>query len=161
MHKYRRFKTTMTNRANITEDYVKNFIVRSPVSKLNDLHPEAKREYNRIIQEPLPLTYKLQDISEKLSNLRYEISNPLGGTQHIPFSIIRTHTNNLPVYTEYKNNRNIKQTIIRHIQGDVEEFKNELSKIVSNSNVTHKTGKVVVKGLHEEKIKLWLRRLGF
>lgn len=34
---------------------------------------------------------------------------------------MRSHTNNLPVYSEYKNNRRVEQTtIIRHIRGDID-----------------------------------------
>lgn len=34
--------------------------------------------------------------------------------------ILRTHTKNLPVYSDYKQNRKIEQTtIIRHIRGDI------------------------------------------
>ena len=161
MHKYRRFKTTITPRARITEEYLKEFLVRTPVSNLDKLHPNAKRAYNKSIKEPEPLTYKLQDIPERDAKSFYEISNPLGGTTHIPFQITRTHTNNLPVYTVFKNSRTTKLTVIRHIMGDIEEFKKELGKIVSNSDVSHQTGKVLVKGMHAEKIKLWLRKLGF
>ena len=34
---------------------------------------------------------------------------------------MRTHTDNLPVFSDYKNNRAItKTTIIRHVRGDVD-----------------------------------------
>jgi large subunit ribosomal protein L49 len=161
MYKYRRFRTTMGGKTGIKEEFLKKFIVRKPTGKLDRLHPDAKRVYNRMIQEPEPLKYKLREIPEKEANYYWEISNPLGGTEALPFQVMRTHTNNLPVYMEYKNGRSIQETHIRHIHGDVEEFKRELSKIVSNSVVTHKIGKVIVKGKHCEKVKLWLRRLGF
>lgn len=45
--------------------------------------------------------------------------------------------------------------------GDVEDFKQELSKICSNAPINEKIGRVEVNGLHSEKVKLWLRRLGF
>ncbi len=161
MWKYRRFRTTIGGKSNIKEEYLKTFIVRQPLGKLENLHPRAKKVFNRMIQQPQPLTYKLKEISEKETNSHYEISNPLGGTEYLPFKIQRTHTNNLPVYVDYKSNRSIKETVIRHIEGDVEEFKRELTKVVSNSKVVNKIGKVTVTGLHAEKIKLWLRRLGF
>ena len=155
MYKYRRFKTPYS-KGWIAPDYLKQNIVREPTGKLDKLHPNAKRVYNRMIQEPEPLNYKLQDAA-----LIKDLEIPLGNTLALPFQITRTHTNNLPVYTEYKDMRNTKKTIIRLVSGDIEEFKKELSKIVSNSHIELKTGKVIISGLHKEKITLWLRRLGF
>lgn len=40
-------------------------------------------------------------------------------------------------------------------------FCSELSKVVSNHEITPKVGKIEVKGLHTEPINLWLTRLGF
>ena len=54
-----------------------------------------------------------------------------------------------------------KVTIVRKIFGDVNEFKNELSKIVSNSPIEEKMGRIEIAGFHTQKVKLWLRRLGF
>lgn len=161
MWKYRRFRTTMGGKTNIKEEYLKKFIMRQSTGKLDRLHPNAKRVYNRMIQQPEPLTYKLQEIPEREKNYFWEISKPIGGTEHLPFQIMRTHTNNLPVYMDYKMGRSQKKTVIRHIMGDVEAFKKELSKIVSNSEIEHKVGKVIVTGKHTEKVKLWLRKLGF
>jgi large subunit ribosomal protein L49 len=151
----------MTNRPLVTEENFKRFIVRQSVAKIEKLHPGAKRVFNRMIAEPKPLKYKLQEISEKDALEKYEYKDPLGNTDHIPFAVARTHKGNLPVYTLYRNARSSKETIIRHITGDVHEFKDEVSKIVSNAAVKHKTGKVIITGLHAEKVKLWLRRLGF
>jgi hypothetical protein len=43
----------------------------------------------------------------------------------------------------------------------IKAIKGELQKITSNSDIYEKTGRLEVKGIHSEKIKLWLRRLGF
>jgi len=51
--------------------------------------------------------------------------------------------------------------VIRHIYGDIDEFKEELKKIVSNSTIYEKVGRIEVKGHHRESIMLWLRKLGF
>jgi large subunit ribosomal protein L49 len=161
MWKFRRFRTSITPRKDVYPDYLKKFIVRQPVGKIERMHPDAKKVYNRMIQEPQPLKYKLQEISPEQKNYFWDIQNPLGGNEHVPFKIFRTHTNNLPVYSEYTHERTVKKTVIRHIIGDIDEFKRELSKIVSNAEIKHKTGKVIVSGMHAEKIKLWLRRLGF
>ena len=52
-------------------------------------------------------------------------------------------------------------TVIKGIYGDVGAFKEELSKIVSNSDITEKMGRLEVSGIHSAKVKLWLTRLGF
>jgi large subunit ribosomal protein L49 len=155
MYKYRRFKTPYS-KGWISPDYLKQNIVREPTGKLERLHPNAKRVYNRMTQEPEPLTYKLQD-----AELIKDKEIPLGNTISLPFQILRTHTNNLPVYTEYKDMGNTKKTIVRLVSGDIDEFKREISKIVSNSKVEIKTGKVIISGFHKQKVTDWLRRLGF
>ena len=67
----------------------------------------------------------------------------------------------MPVYTDYKIGGMKKVTIVRKLTGDIDEFKNELRKITSNSTIEEKVGRVEISGLHSEKVKLWLRRLGF
>lgn len=155
MYKYTRFRTRYS-KGWVAPQYLKENLIRQPTGKLERLHPNAKRVYNRMIQEPLPLTYKLH--SEALI-VDKEI--PLGNTENLPFQIARTHTNNLPVYSEFKDMKNTTKTVVRLISGDIEEFRKELSKIVSNAKIEIKTGKVIITGLHREKITLWLRRLGF
>ncbi len=161
MWKFKRFRTTMGGKTGIKEQFLKEFIVRKPTGKLDRLHPGAKRVYNRMTQEPLPLTYKLQEIPKNQAEYFWDINTSQGNTQDLPFKIMRTHTDNLPVYMEYKNGRDIQKTVIRHIRGDVEIFKDEVSKIVSNAKVESKVGKVIINGKHTEKVKFWLRRLGF
>ena len=73
----------------------------------------------------------------------------------------RTHKGNLPVYTDFKAGGTRKITIVRRIYGDIEEFKQELKKIVSNSDIEEKMGRLEVSGMHSQKIKFWLTRLGF
>ena len=92
----------------------------------------------------------------------YHLNEPLGPLQaDMPFTVQRTHKNNLPVYTEYKQGGNLQKTIIRNIVGDVSVFKSELSKVLSNTPITEKMGRVEINGLHTNKVKLWLTRLGF
>ena len=120
------------------------------------IHPEQKALYNKTSQIPLPLKYKLHEMpSSGLFGL------PIGPAASLPFSITRTHVGNLPVYTDLKIGRNQKTTVIRKISGDIDEFKLELSKIVSNYDIIEKIGRVEVKGHHSEVVKTWLRRLGF
>lgn len=119
-------------------------------------HPAQKALYNKTTQVPLPLTYKLQEMPP---DGLYGV--PLGGIETLPFKIMRTHLGNLPVYSDFKNDRNRQITVIRKISGNVDEFKTELQKIVSNYDIKEKIGRVEVKGIHTEAIKTWLRRLGF
>lgn len=65
------------------------------------------------------------------------------------------------MYTEYRSGGQQKVTIIRKIMGDVDGFKSELAKVCSNAPIEEKIGRVEVNGIHSEKVKLWLRRLGF
>ena len=89
------------------------------------------------------------------------MNEPLGPIEALPFQVDRTHKNNLPVYTNYKMGGNQKRTVIRNLTGDITAFKEELSKVVSNSEISEKMGRIEVNGLHTAKVKLWLTRLGF
>jgi hypothetical protein len=116
MYKYRRFQSTISSRKQVTGSYINDFITRQPVGKMNKLHPRARIIYNRMVQEPKPLTYKLQEIDEKT----YDPEVPLGNTSVLPFQILRTHTNNMPVYSDFKHDRSRKSTIVRLVSGDIE-----------------------------------------
>jgi hypothetical protein len=51
--------------------------------------------------------------------------SPLGlKDSSISFSVERTTSGNLPVYIDYKNQRNISRTIIRKVSGDIDDFCN-------------------------------------
>jgi large subunit ribosomal protein L49 len=119
-------------------------------------HPKSFEVFDRLTSPLPPLTYKLQEVPSELP-----ITEPLGNTGHLPFFISRTHRGNLPVYSDYRNDRSRQLTIIRRLLGDVEAFKTELSKVVSNNEVSEKNGRVEVKGLHVDVVSTWLRRLGF
>ena len=67
----------------------------------------------------------------------------------------------MPVYTDYRIGGMRKVTVVRRIYGDINEFKMELSKIVSNAPIEEKMGRLEISGIHSDKVKLWLRRLGF
>ena len=88
-------------------------IVRKPVTRLDKMHPKYRKYWNKMIQEPEALKYKLQDQPALHAD-------PLGPAEDIPFHIERTHTGNLPVYTEFKCNRKQQLTVVRKISGDVD-----------------------------------------
>ena len=50
---------------------------------------------------------------------------------------------------------------MRKVSGDLNELKSELSKVVSNAPIEEKMGRIEISGLHAEKVKLWMRRVGF
>ena len=128
-----------------------------PVTKRVKAHPNIMELHSRMSQPPQPLKFKLQPLPEPDSTWQA----PLGQTAHLPFHVPRTFTGNLPVSTEFRNNRQRKLTVVRKVVGDLDEFKAELAKVVSNAPIFDKTGRVEVRGLHTEAVKLWLRRLGF
>jgi hypothetical protein len=118
MYKYRRFNSTISGTRWVSQSYIKDFITRQPKGNLQRLHPRARVVYNRMIQEPKPLTYKLKELDEKA----HDPEVPLGISDDLPFAVKRTHTNNLPVYTDFANDRSRKHTIVRLISGDIEVY---------------------------------------
>lgn len=46
------------------------------------------------------------------------------------------------MYLDYKNERNVKRTVIRKVSGDIDAFCSELKKVVSNHDVRQKVGRV-------------------
>ena len=115
MYSLRRFRSTMTGNHFFKESYINKMIVRKPELKPRNYAPKAKLIYNEMIKEPLPLTFKLQEIPEN-----HNFNIPLGNTSLLPFQISRTHTRNLPVYTEFRDGRQKKITIVRRVSGDVD-----------------------------------------
>jgi hypothetical protein len=116
MYAARRFRTTIGGNKFIPEYKINKLIVRKPVVKPYRVFPDAAKIYNEMIQEPLPLKYKLQALPEPDTTL----NEPLGNTTHIPFHIERTHNKNLPVYSDFKDGRDRRITIIRKVYGDIE-----------------------------------------
>ena len=49
--------TSQHNKLN--QSYMEKMIVREPKTNPENLHPAAKLKYNRMMQEPKPLTFKL------------------------------------------------------------------------------------------------------
>lgn len=116
MYSARRFRTNIAGNRFIPEYKINKLIVRKPIMRPEKVFPDAAKIFNVMIQEPLPLKFKLQVLPEPDNTF----IKPLGNTSHIPFQIERTHNNNLPVYTDFKNGRQRKITIVRKIYGDIE-----------------------------------------
>ena len=66
----------------------------------------------------------------------------------------------MPVYIKYDSRHVVKKTIIRKLSGDMNKFVDELQKVVSNSEVRKKVGKIEIPGVHKESVETWLLRLG-
>lgn len=80
---------------------------------------------------------------------------------NLPFMVSRAgESNNFPVYTSFKNGRTRVQTIVKKISGDVNEFKNEVEKVVEQE-VEIKSGKLVIEGNYCHRLKLYLLAVGF
>jgi large subunit ribosomal protein L49 len=80
--------------------------------------------------------------------------------QFIPYTVRRTRTKNLPVYTDYKNGGTRFLTIVRNVDGDIQALMRELKEL-TGSEVTEAVGRIEVKGRHSAQIKGFLRDLGF
>ena len=81
-------------------------------------------------------------------NFFMPLNKPLGTLETLPFDIERTHKGNLPVYTDTRAGGQRRVTVVRKLYGDVAIFKEELSKIVSNSPIEEKQGRLEISGFH-------------
>jgi large subunit ribosomal protein L49 len=106
------------------------------------------RTHARVINIANQLSQPLEPLKYKLKHDAPSMLEPMGGTEDLPFNITRTHVGNLPVYTDFRNNRSRELTVVRKITGDVDEFKTELAKVVSNAPIYEKMGRIEIKGLH-------------
>ena len=82
------------------------------------LHPNSKRKYERLTKPLDELKYKLHPVESEKARLDY--LSPLGVTQDIPWRVVRTSSENLPVYRRYPFGRTMNYTEIRLIEGDIE-----------------------------------------
>jgi large subunit ribosomal protein L49 len=96
---------------------------------------------------------------------------PLGPAPDLPFAVVRTSNNNLPVYLQIKNGRTRRLTVVRHIRGDVTAFVNDLQALLKHAaSVAQRPppeiklgpgGVVKINGSYLEPVNHWLRGLGF
>ena len=125
-------------------------------TKPRRIHPRVEKLHEQLTQPLEPLKFKLQTVPENHDPLI-----PLGNTENLPFSVQRTFSGNLPVYSDFNHDHSIKKTIVRKITGDVEELYGELKKVCSNSSMKIQVGKIVIRGPHKIVVEDYLRRLGF
>ena len=147
--KYSGLKVNLTH--HLTNKYMMRMVVREPVDKKHNLHPNVKKRWNQMTQAAVPFAFKMHDddMVRDLSTggLRH-LNEPLGTVEPLPFQIERTHKNNLPVYTDLKMGGQTKVTVVRKVVGDVELLKTELAKVVSNAPIKEKMGRIEISGLH-------------
>ena len=79
----------------------------------------------------------------------------------LPFSVSRTPTHGIPVYSDYKNGRSRVVTIVRRIQGDTTALKLELGRVLGGARVDERVGRIEVHGNRVDEVKTWLAGLGF
>jgi len=81
----------------------------------------------------------------------------------LPFQVERTDKGRwLPVYTDVRKGRTQLITMVRKVSGDLEEMKEEMSKVCANQEVRIRTGpRLEVKGRYTTQLRGWLAGLGF
>lgn len=114
-------------------------LVREPYKRFKGLHPRSINRLIQITKKPEPLAYK---IHQQPVDVSLPHAEPLGTLQELPFHIERSKSGNLPVYVRYRNERNIKRTLVRKVSGDIDAFAKELKKVVSNHSINIKVGRV-------------------
>ena len=82
---YQKFKGLKVNmrHTNLTDKYVERMIVREPKTKIQNLHPDVKERWNQMTQPPLPLKFKLHELSSPDNSW----AKPLGVLEEIPFQV--------------------------------------------------------------------------
>lgn len=106
-------KPYFTNKSQVELDkYIRDY-----EDKPQRLHPKSKINLVQKTQELEPLKYKLHLLPEDVKRL--DTAAPLGVSQEIPWRIIRTKSENLPVYRRYTHGRTQNYTEIRLIEGDI------------------------------------------
>jgi large subunit ribosomal protein L49 len=83
----------------------------------------------------------------------------------LPYHVSRTPSNNLPVYTDIRNGKTRKETIIRKITGDPRPLRDAVRELLQVDTdrvwVGKVTGHVYVKGHHKPAIEKFLSGKGF
>ena len=142
-------------------DVLKDMLLRPQYARYRNLHPAAVKRLMQRTQTPAALQYKLHE-ADAVQSLSLPHQAPLGlKDSSASFSVERTNSGNLPVYIDYKNERNVKRTVIRKVSGDIDAFCDELKKVVSNYDIKQKVGRVEIPGVHRESVNTWLLRMGF
>ena len=97
---------------------IKQQIIRDPEFFFRNFRPQTKIKLTKILKPLEPLKFKLnEDFKED-----YYYKQPSDIKTNTTFKIQRSHNNNLPVYSEYKQRHQIKKTIIKNVSGNIDDL---------------------------------------
>lgn len=71
----------------------------------------------------------------------------------------RTVNGELPVYKVFKGDGKIVNTVVKHIRGDLDSLRRDLSKVCESPVKLH-MGSVEIRGIHTWKVKEYLESIG-
>ncbi len=91
-----------------------------------------------------------------LSGLTYPKS--LTGTP-LPYTVLRSVNGELPVYKVYKGDGKIVNTVVKHVRGDIDALRKDLSQVCESPVKIH-MGSLEVRGIHTWKVKEYLESIG-
>ncbi|KAI9506088.1 ribosomal protein L49/IMG2, partial [Coemansia spiralis] len=79
------------------------------------------------------------------------------------YYVHRTRFQTLPVYSDIKNGKTRKLTLIRRIEGDIGALREELSRHLDDSSIQIKSisNQLVIKGDRTKEVREWLTVKGF
>lgn len=77
----------------------------------------------------------------------------------LPYAVIRSINGELPVYKVFKGNGKIVNTVVKHVRGDMDTFRKDISRICESPVKVH-MGSIEVRGIHTWKIKEYLESIG-
>lgn len=93
------------------------------------MRPLELQKYKKYTVKPEPLFFPLHP---RQDNYNFK---PLGPLTSLPFKITRTNSGCIPVYYKYNSGYKNPKTVIRRIEGDITQLKEEISKIISNNKI--------------------------
>ena len=88
------------------------------------------------------------------------ITVPISITGNIlPYTVSRSVNGELPVYKVFKGNGKIVNTVVKHVQGDMDALRKDLAKVCESPVKVH-MGSLEVRGIHTWKIKEYFESIG-
>ena len=87
---------------------------------------------------------------------------PAAATAGLPFHVARTSLGRqVPVYSDYRNGRSRKLTLVRKVTGDAERLVEELRRLTGGASVVARPGRIEIEGDRCREVRAWLMSLGF
>ncbi len=81
------FKQEPLNKKMNKAKVLQSMVLRLPKYNAAKAHPAVRKIQNRMSQPPKPLTYKLQELPENITDVA-DVITPLGTHQDIPFHVL-------------------------------------------------------------------------